>query len=75
MITTPKDYTPIFGLRLQIQRRGRGKRSCHAGVVRICTGTNGHAADLLCVACGLPRGWLGYDTAKGLLELVAHFPA
>jgi len=43
MITTPKDYTPIFELRLQIQRRGRG-RSCHAGVVRISQGTNGHAA-------------------------------
>jgi len=67
------DYTPINGLRLQIQHHSHRARGCHANVVRIWPGPEGRMV-LRCLACDRTVTWLRDETADTLLKLVRYFP-
>src|SRR5262245_5834969 len=70
----PANASPLNGLKLKLERKVDGEKSCCRNFAVIHAGKGPHVGELRCANCGAHRGWLPKQAASLLLNILAVWP-
>jgi hypothetical protein len=67
--------TPLFGLRVKLDRLIDCNQPCCRNICGIGSGKAPYDGELICADCGQHRGWLSKTTTDWIKDVVARFGA